>query len=267
MADTLLHITLARQIAQHPLLHGDVGRWLTRHSDDYLLGSAAFDLPYYENLLFNGILTLRGRSVPYHPFGQCIHEHACRDTCIALLDAATERPALAFALGALTHFAVDIVFHREIEQRIRHSSLCHDTLERRIGLLCHYRLLGHACVGTATAHESTFLFPHFDWAAFFRSTLARFYPNTPDTFELTGWQRGLRSFGYLYSKPWFPWLNTAVQPDEELESLAVGLMNDATDKAVTYLNGAHAVKTGQMSRTQLENIIPALRMSDGLPER
>ena len=264
MADTLLHISIANRIASQPQLVAPIREIIAQRKNDYLMGSVAFDLPYYDALIRTGIRTLLHLPIKYHPFGQTIHEGRCKETCIALADAANNPSLLAFAFGALTHFAVDIVFHREIEKQIQNNSISHDTLERQIGLLCHLKLLGHTGVGTPYAKESTTLAPTDNWADFLSATLSRIYSDTPTAAVFQKWAKGLRQFGSLYSKSWYPWLNTRPPQDVVLKKLARQMRREAIEKAIAFLNAAGAFKEGALSLAQYQETLPALRMSDGL---
>ena len=267
MADTLLHLTLARHFTEQASISPGIKTLATRHMDDYLIGSIAVDLPYYDTLLYTGIQTLRHRPIVYHPFGQRIHEHHCRDTCARALQQANNDPSRAFALGLLTHFAVDIVFHREIERRVHNAGISHDQLERQIGLRCHHELLGHSGVGTAYALQSAMLFPDPNWREVFSSILAGIYRDAPTPLVLKKWQRSFRSFGLLYSKPWFPWLTVETAMNPALDVLSVDLIAETTDKAVSFLLAAQSFISGQSSIASFREFLPALRMSDGLPEQ
>lgn len=273
MADTLLHLTLAHRIAEHPELAMPVQNLIQLHPDAYFLGSALFDLPYYDTLLLSGLQTLFGLPSAYHPFGQIIHNGQCRRLCVELVRGAQSNEQLAMAYGALTHFAVDIVFHAEIERRIQNTTISHDALERQIGILCHQKLLGHSGVGTAYTITATWLFPHPDWRHFAAAVFSQLYTGTsndatipPDSATLARWQRSFRAFGYLYSKPWFPWLTTRAPHDPELKQTALQLTARAMESAIRYLNAAGRYRSNNISLRELTQALPNRRMVDGRSE-
>ena len=266
MADTLLHLTLARRIAEHPELAMPVQNLIQLHPDAYLLGSALFDLPYYDNLLLSGLQTLFGLPSVYHPFGQAIHNGQCRKLCVELVQEAQSGEHLAMTYGALTHFAVDIVFHAEIERRIQNTTISHDTLERQMGIMVHQELLGHSGVGTAYTARVTWLFPHQDWVRFTSAVFSRLYPGAPADATLARWQRSFRAFGYLYSKPWFPWLTTRAPRDPDLKQAALQLTARAMESAIQYLNAAGRYRANDISLKEFTEALPNRRMVDGMLE-
>ncbi len=266
MADTLLHLTLAHRIAEHPELTAPVQNLIQLHPDAYFLGSALFDLPYYDTLLLSGWQILFGLPSVYHPFGQAIHNGQCRKLCVELVDGAQSGEHLAMAYGALTHFAVDIVFHAEIERRIQNTTISHDTLERQMGILAHQELLGHGGVGTAYTARVTWLFPHQDWCRFTSAVFSGLYPGAPADVTLARWQRSFRAFGYLYSKPWFPWLNTRAPQNPQLKQATLQLTARAMESAIQYLNAAGRYRAREISLREFTQALPNRRMIDGTPE-
>ncbi|MBN2340499.1 MAG: zinc dependent phospholipase C family protein [Deltaproteobacteria bacterium] len=263
MADTLLHITLANRIAQHSRLPDTLKRIITMFPDDFAMGSVLFDLPFYNHLLRTGIETLRHKPLTYHPFGQAVHEIDGRTLCIQLLHRAENDAEHTLALGALTHFAVDLVFHKEIEHRIQGSTISHDELERQIGLHCHYDLLGHSGVGTPYARDITFLFPSSHWSKFVSSAFRSLFTATPAPDQFTQWQRSFRVFGFLYSKPYFPWLRTLAPDDPQLAQRSLELMHDSIELGASFLTFAYDVVQQKISLEDLTAALPPKRMSDG----
>ena len=266
MADTLLHITIAHEIATHPGLAAPVAQLIQRYPDAWAMGSVLVDLPYYDTLLRSGLQTLRSRPAVYHPFGQTLHHSQCRRLCIELVKAAATDEMRVLAYGALTHFAVDIVFHAEIERRIQHTDISHDTLERQIGILCHQYLLGHSGVGTPYTITSTFLFPDPDWPTFVNNVLSGIYNGAPGVSVLRKWQRSLRAFGLLYSQPWFPWLSTRAPDDSMLRRTATALCAQAIENAIEYVNAAFNYRSGNLHIDAFRQCLPLRRMTDGEPE-
>ncbi|MBN2529459.1 MAG: zinc dependent phospholipase C family protein [Deltaproteobacteria bacterium] len=224
MADTLLHLTLANEIGNHPDVSSEIRNLIHTHPDDYLMGSVVFDLPYYELIFITGFRTLLHQPPVYHPYGECIHNSRCRQINVTLCTAAETPAQKALACGALTHFAVDIVFHREIEKRIQHQNISHDAFERQIGLHCHNALLGHSGVGSNYTQKVTWLFPALGWSSYVSATLKTHLACTPSSNVFEKWQRSLRLFGLLYSRSWFPWLNSTIEPHPELPALADSLI-------------------------------------------
>lgn len=265
MADSLLHITLANKIANHSQLPNALAQQIEDLNDDYRMGSILFDLPYYDQLLLTGIHTLQKKPMSYHAFGQTIHELNGASICISLLKNATSPPQFALVYGALTHFAVDIVFHKEIETQIATLNKSHDELEREIGLHCHYDILGHSGVGTPYAQSTTFLFPEHQWSRFVSQTFSALHPSCPKEATFVKWQRSFRAFGLLYSRPFFPWLKTLPPDNPKLTQRSLELVEESIDTALPFLIGAHRYATGQMSITDFSTTLPPLRMNDGLP--
>lgn len=266
MADTILHITIARQIAHHPTLPPQITKIVNAHFDDFLMGSVVFDLPYYDNLLMSGIRILQKKPIVYHPFGQTLHETYAKRLCIALLSKAQNDAQLSMAFGALCHFSVDILFHREIEHLVVKMNRCHDDIEREMGLHCHYDSLGHSGIGTPYTQNATLLFPTPNWAEYICHTMGTVHPNTPSESTFLSWQRSFRVFGLLYSRRWFPWLTTVPKNDDNLAFISLELMNQSIQQTIEFLHVAHQYVQNKIVVEELSQALPSLRMADGLPE-
>ena len=121
MAGTLLHITLADASLDEARIPEEVTRAVVPLREDFRLGAVLVDLPFFENLVFSGIRILAKQEIRFAVWGDLLHLRSPRTLCCTLLESANGTAERAVALGALTHMAIDALFHKEIEKRVQEA--------------------------------------------------------------------------------------------------------------------------------------------------
>ncbi len=265
MADTLLHITLARQIIGDPRLDTAAADLLRRYPSALDLGAVAFDLPFYDDLFSSARNKLSGRPQSWSPVGTSIHERRCGALCADAVGASTDESRFAVAAGMLSHFAADIAFHLEIERRVREDGIVHEVLENDIGILCHCDRLGHPGVGSAFCRDALSITPPCGWAEDFAILLQRTADIRVSAAYLKKCLRSLRLFGYLHSIP-APWVKTRADVHPSIEHLALSLCDESIASGIALINDAYKVFCGRLSLPAFTAGLPARRMKDGAPE-
>jgi len=271
MAGTLLHVTLAARAAE-AADDGEARSVARRHPHDYSLGAVLVDLPYYDQLARTALRLAFRRPLRYHPFGAALHRRSPAGLCLALLEAARTDAERAVALGALTHHAVDLVFHPEIERRVREAGRdgrdpdgLHKQIEDDIDLHCHYDLLGTGGVGTATARRALQLEPESDWTALARAAMLRIHGEAPSAEQLSTWRSQLALFGLASSWPGAPWVRTLPADDPDLLERSVALADEAIAAAAKYVAcGAHTL-SGATDRDGFFSVVKDVSILDGGP--
>ena len=125
MAGTLLHITLANASLSEARVSEEVERAVAPFTHDFRLGAVLVDLPFFENLVTSGIRILAKQEIRLAVWGDLLHLRSPRTLCRYLLESADHAAGRAMALGALTHLAIDAIFHREIERRVYNKNIRH----------------------------------------------------------------------------------------------------------------------------------------------
>ncbi len=239
MAGTLLHITIATTALDRAEIPAGLRQQIAA-TDDFRLGAVLVDLPYFEHLLLNGIRLLLKRDVRFNIWGLRLHLHSPTRLCRELFRRARDLPARAMALGALTHLAVDTLFHEEIERRVSaigspNPNALHKTIEDQVDLHSHRHLLGHPGMGTPYARERLRLAPHPTWTARFSAALLAVYKEAPPAPLLERWLRGLALFGAMHASPRLPWVETVPKEDADLRDTAVALADRAVALSQQYI--------------------------------
>ena len=266
MADTLLHVTCARRLARDPRIAPKAGALLESNTDDLALGAVMHDLPFYENLLLAGVRKLRGVPQKYSRFGQRIHERHCRSLCTHALEAADTPSRFAIAAGLISHFTLDMVFHKEIERRRHSTGATHEAIESEMGLHCHYDLLGHGGVGNPYCRDALELSPTPGWEADWYAWLTEYFDDVPGIPYFHKCFRGLRLFGYLHSTRHLPWVNVLAADDVELAKTSLRLLDESMEKSARFIGAAFEVYEGRIPIEAFTASLPPVLMSDGLFE-
>jgi len=242
MAGTLLHITLADEALSGADLPGAIRRDIVGRMDDYRLGAVLFDLPHFENLLVNGLRLLLKQEIQFGVWGQLFHLRSPTGLCRELVTEARDGAARAMALGALTHLAIDTLFHREIEGRVmriadgtRGLNALHKRVEDQMDLHVHRHLLGHPGVGTPYARKMLDLRPAASWRERFSKAILAIHGSAPSGATLSRWLRGLTLFGITQSYKNVPWIDDVPEDDPVLKRRAVELAEQAVERSREYL--------------------------------
>jgi len=268
MAGTLLHISIADRIAQK--LPHNVYELLIEHRDDYHTGAIIPDLPYYDQFFFSAVSTILGRPIKFNTFGTVIHIKSPRNLLFALIDMANSPQKQAFALGALTHFAVDVVFHKEIEKMViakadGTSSLdsVHKEIEDQIDLHCHYHLHNHSGVGVSYSRMELNLKPHSDWVKLAEGAFLKTHGVSPSKTKLRRWLNNLKLFGIQASIRQLPWIKVLPKDDPALSRRSIELLDESIDLGAKFLVDAQNYINGQIDLEELKKKIPNLSMANG----
>lgn len=271
MAGTLLHVTLAARAVG--AMEERRGRDAAlRFPHDLALGAVLFDLPYFDRLARTGLALARRRPLRHHPFGGALHRRSPAGLLLALLDGARADAGRALALGALTHHAVDLVFHPEIERRLDAAGEprgerdgAHKRLEDEIDLHCHYDLLGGPGIGTPYARRALRIEPAPGWAGHVAGAIARAHGESPAAAALERWRAQLALFGLASSFPGAPWAKTLPEDDPELLERSVALAEEAIRASARYADAGARYLAGDLDREGFLGIVPDLCSLDGGP--
>jgi len=271
MAGTLLHVTLANRLLEAAELPAAEVDALRSRIHDYRLGSILVDLPYYGGLWSNGARSFVGLDIRFDAFGTLIHVRSPSGLSLALLDRARDVPSRALALGSLTHYAVDLVFHEEIHRRerlIADGTKSLDTVHKRIedemDLHVHYDLLGHSGIGTPYARQMLALRPHRSWTATARGAMAAVHGNAPAERRLASWLGNLAAFGWLHSVR-APWVRTLPADDPELLEASLELARRSLELSAEFVRAGLGYLDGELDRDGFLEAVPDRSMLDGGP--
>jgi hypothetical protein len=270
MAGTLTHITLANRSLDIADLPGDLKLSLAKRICDYRLGAVLVDLPYFEHVLLNGVRVLLKREIRLGVWGTLFHLRSPTGLCRELIRRADDAPGRAMALGALTHLAVDTLFHAEIEQRVMASAdgrsdlnTVHKHVEDQMDLHVHYYLLGHSGVGTPYAREMLALGPDPGWVERFSCAVRAIHGNAPDRDRLSQWLKGLALFGTLQYSRRFPWVVADREDNADLQRVSRSLADAAVELGRQYLEiGADDLSRGDARGAVLDGI-PDKNLANG----
>ncbi len=270
MAGTLLHTTLADGAARKI----DDGAGILNNHDDFRLGAVLVDLPYYDKLWLTGLKMLMKQPLSFNPWGTLVHLRSPSGLCLALLDRAKTPGRRAVALGALTHQAVDLVFHPEIAKRVLADAdgttdldTVHKHIEDQMDLHCHYHLLSHSGMGTPYCRRSLWLRPSAGWEDMVRSAFLKIHGSAPAAGKLRSWLRNLALFGVGSSTGLAPWVKTLPADDPRLLELSVELADRAISLCVEYIQAGIAYMNGEIDSEVFMEKVPDLSMIDGTPAK
>ncbi|HUT76192.1 MAG TPA: zinc dependent phospholipase C family protein [Polyangia bacterium] len=263
MAGTLLHVTLAERIAASPALGSPARELLAAHPNELALGAVLVDLPYYRRLWLTGLGMALGREPDFGGPGETVHATGTAAFARALIDHATGDAGRALALGHLTHHAVDLVFHAEIERRIRPAvehgeprGRAHKRLEDELDLHVHCDLLGHPGIGTAYARRALAPRPFPEWTRQVRAAWRSVHGRAPRTIDLALWLGWLRAFGAASSVGWVPWVRTLARDDSALAATAIALAERAVAEGVTMVGAGFDYATGRIDAAAISEAVP-----------
>jgi hypothetical protein len=268
MAGTLLHVTLAARAAETADV-AEARSVARRHPHDYALGAVLVDLPYYDRLARTALRLVFRKPLRYHPFGASLHRRSPAGLCLALLETAKSSAERAVALGALTHHAVDLVFHPEIERRVRDSGgggdpdSLHKRIEDDVDLHCHYDLLGTSGIGTGYARRALRLEPESDWTGLARAAILRIHGEAPAAAQLSAWRSQLALFGLASSRPGVPWVRTLPADDPDLLERSIALADTAVATAAAYIACGARVLSGSTDRGGFFAVVKDVSILDG----
>ena len=271
MAGTLLHVTLAMRAAE-AADDAPARSIARRHPHDYTMGAVLVDIPYYDRLVRTALLMALRRPLRHHSFGADLHRRSPAGLCLALLDAARTDAERALGLGALTHHAVDLVFHPEIERRVREAGGgghdpdgLHKKIEDEIDLHCHYDLLGTSGVGTAYARRALAVEPESDWTAVVRNAIVRIHGEAPSAEKLCAWRAELALFGLASSWGGAPWVKTLPADDPDLLERSIALADAAIASAAEHIVCGARYLSGAVDRDGFFAVVRDLSLIDGGP--
>ena len=192
--------------------------------------------------------------------------------CLALLDAARTDAERALGLGALTHHAVDLVFHPEIERRARDAGGggrdpggLHKRIEDEIDLHCHYDLLGASGVGTEYARRALAIEPESDWTAVARAAIRKIHGEAPSAEALSAWRTELALYGLSSSFGFAPWVRTLPDDDPELNERSVALADEAIASGAEHIACGARYLCGQTDREGFFAVVKDVSTLDGEP--
>ncbi len=271
MAGTPLHVTLAARAAA-AVEDERVRAIALRFFHDTALGAVLFDLPYFDRLLATGLGLALGRPLRFHPFGAALHRRSPAGLLLALLDRARTDPERALCYGALTHYAVDLVFHPEIERRLgdakaaaRDPDGLHRRLEDEMDLHCHYHLVGTSGIGTEYVRRALRLEPSPGWAAFACGAIAAIHADPPAAHVLASWRAQMALYGLTSSWRAAPWLRTLPADDPELLAASVALADEAIRRSAEYIGAGARYLDGALDREGFLLEVPDRCALDGGP--
>ncbi|MCP4604669.1 MAG: zinc dependent phospholipase C family protein [Proteobacteria bacterium] len=272
MAGTLLHITLAHRALEVAEISSRVKDELQRHIQDFRLGAVLVDLPYHERIVFSGLKLMLGFSLEYNVWGTLLHARSPANLALAFLKRAKDVTGRAIALGFLTHFAVDIVFHTEISRRVMNLADgskglddLHKQIEDQIDLYIHNELIEHSGMGTPYARRMLALRPESSWPARVSAPIAEVHGNAPETAQFKRWQRELALYGLICSTDRVPWVTTITNDNSELQEAALGLAKESIRLAAEYIETGINYLDGRINRDGFLKNIPNRSLLDGGP--
>ena len=269
MAGTLLHITLADAILDGARLSARCERTLKSHLAEYRLGSVLIDLPFYDQLIRNGVRKTLGKPVRFNKAGSAFHLKAPSELLLALLDRADTPAKLAVALGHATHYAVDLIFHKEISEMIQANpdrpdeGHLHKRIEDQLDLHVSYDLIGLSGMGSGYAAKMFALPVEEGWASLAHGAFDALHPGLVTEKQWTRWLRALRLFGRVSTHPRAPWAGPKLVDDPPLATRALELADSAIHLGRTFLAHADTYLEGNIERAEFLKRIPNRSMADG----
>ncbi len=268
MAGTLLHVTLADAALSRG--RDEIASLVTPHIEDYHLGAVAFDLPYFEHLLYRAFQLFVTRELGYGTWGYLFHLRSPSDFCRILLENADSPSAKAYALGALTHLAVDLTYHPFIEARIMMTAdgaqdlnRMHKIIEDELDIVAHSKVLGHSAIGTDYAAAMLDLAPSFSYTALFSVAATAIHGVSPSRESFERWRKSLRLFGRLHRSGKFPWVRVKHRGSRALRQAGESLAEQAIERTVQYLEAGMAFLEKSIDGTQFADRVPNRNLING----
>jgi hypothetical protein len=240
------------------------------HDRSFRLGAVFVDLPYYERLWLNGIRAMAKRDIRFGRWGAEFHARCPSNLMLAFMDEAQSPADRAFAMGALTHYAVDIIFHREIQSRVLERSdrsksddSAHRQLEEEMDFYVHCGLTGNRGMGTPYARRALAIYPANAWISHARRAVASAHSSAPGRLQLLGWQNNLALFGLASSLGMSFGVHQRSAVDPNLQKMSLDLADESIALAARYMETGAAYCQGRMDREGFLRAIPNTSMLDG----
>jgi len=272
MAGTLLHITLAHRALEQAKIKEHVRSAISSNPDSFRLGAVLVDLPYYDKLLVSALRSLAGLDIHYNSWGTLLHMRAPAELGLALFDAASSEGGVHLGLGYLTHLAVDILFHREIQKRVhleangaRSLDAEHKRIEDDMDLHIHYDLLQSPGIGTPYARKMLRLAPHSAWSTQASLAISRIHGNTISPSTFNHWLRALGRFGHWSSNNRVPWVKSLPEDNPELLETSLALAEHAIARSSQFLEVGLAYARNEVTPADFLARIDGQSMLDGGP--
>ena len=230
MPALLLHMTLARKLAEDAEPTTLVAREIARAPGALLLGSILPDLPYHARFPVQVARHLLGRDYLASEWGDVFHTRGTGQIALALI-AHTRRAnlqgderarVLALIAGYLSHHTVDRIVHPAINQLVRQEREAdpaaarepwvrtHERLERWQSLFFHEDRLGQRITGGPYGREIVGAMEGFGlgrprlahclWSAL-RAANLEVHGRAPTRSDVRDWLRGTTMYSLLISSP------------------------------------------------------------------
>lgn len=268
MPALLLHMTVAKEIAEDSRLPSVFVNAMTHKKGALILGSVLPDLPLHARFWRQCIRHILHKPYLHSEWGDVMHKNHTGTLAFSFLEhmvknrlRAEERDELlALIVGYLTHHAFDVVVHPVVNDAVDKEKgvssfapiVLHTQIERYQSLFYHYDLLGYDITGTPyprrlvaeMAGSSLFSpkLPPILWSAI-RSVFLQVHGKAPALCEIKDWLRGVTSYGYLISTPLghkIEGLNNDIETLRSLHYKGQGVdfvtpLNHAKELAFAYL--------------------------------
>jgi hypothetical protein len=240
--------------------------------DDFRLGAVMLDLPYFEGLIGSGVRLMLGRPICLPEIGTSLHSTDPVGLIERILVDADSPSGRALALGAVTHYAADLVFHPAICQMVddRHAPLeqrdsVHKSIEDQVDLHVSFDLLGHSGIGTHYVTEKLLLVPHPAWAA--RFCRAAWQSSRVAIHEAKArlYLRRLHLFGLVMRSPRSPFVVCLPDDNPALLEKSLFLSHRALELGAIHLLAAYRVIAGQEPLAHLRQVLGSHALTDGSP--
>jgi hypothetical protein len=210
--------------------------------------------------------------IHYNAWGTLLHMRSPARLGLALLDRAADWPAKALALGFLTHFSVDVVFHSEISASVsaeadgsRSLDMEHKRIEEQMDFYVFSDLLGHSGMGTPYARSMLRFSPKSAWSEIFFSAITEIHGNAPDITTLKRWKNKLALYGFLVSIKKAPWVTKIREQNQSLQKKSLTLARESIELAQLHIEIGLKYLEGSLSRDDFLSAIPDRSMMDGGP--
>ena len=270
MAGTLLHITIAdAALERHGARHRRMEAAL-EHRRNYRLGAVFVDLPYFDRLWLNGLKTVFHRPLSFNEWGTAIHRKSPFSLLVELLDGASSPEEEAFALGAMTHHAVDLAFHPRIVREVREETdddnlydSTHKRIEDAYDVESHYHLLGHSGIGRPYTGRAMAIPVRQRWTRLATRAVSAIHGGSPTAARWGRWLNNLRMFALASVTPLPPWVHSSRQGPGPIRDAAISLTKRSLDECGAYLLAGCRYLEGEIGPDRLAEIIPDLSLLDG----
>lgn len=272
MSGTLLHVALAERALDDPAIDERTRALIASREADYRLGSVVFDLPYFDNLLTAGARMLLRLPLEFNVWGTLLHLRSPVRFIAHLLE--SSRPEVSvIGLGALTHFALDAVFHPEIHRLVTQSAdgsmdlnSLHKHIEDDMDLHVFESFLGHTGVGTGYAAQKLVMRPSEGWPEGVAEAISSVHKSAPSGAQLRRWLLQLGMYGLLSASPRFPWVRTTPAARDLVDrDRAVALGNEAVAFAASCVSHGGALVQGRIDRGDFFGAVLDRSLLDGGP--